>query len=156
MLVGAILAVGAVLASPIVRESRAPSVSRSSIASAHAPSSQRVKGSTGTSKKWHSSWINLDAIEDFRQGERLKLRVGGKARKIIVRFLPQGEDSGDPVGVDGGALDVPPDGIVIVTLEDDHPRVEQISIHGGANPFGLYPLGEDNGDPILQSVHRVN
>ncbi len=114
-----------------------------------------IKGSIGVSKKWGSGWIDLDKIMDFKKGDHLRLKIGGKARKAIVRFLEEGKDPNDPVGIDQ-IVTIPENRIVEIELKNEYHHVIQISIHGGPNPWGLYPLGGGNGPATLVSVEFLN
>jgi hypothetical protein len=116
---------------------------------------QSFSGSIGSSAQWSSGWIELDAPTDFRRGEPLRLTVGGSARKVVVRLLGRFDDPNSPNGVDGGVLDVPPNGTILLTVQRDHPATRQISVHGGVNPWGLYRLGGGNGPATLLSVERT-
>ena len=108
-----------------------------------------------SSAQWGSGWLELDALTDLRRGETLRLALDGTARKVVVRFLSRADDPNSPNGVDGGALDVSPSGVVELTLKRDHLATRQVSAHGGVNPWGLYRLGGGNGPVVLLSVERV-
>src|SRR5271165_3432372 len=109
-----------------------------------------LQGNVGVSPQWKSGWLDLDPPVDFRSGDIIRLKIGGTAERIIVRFLTVGESPGDPVGIEGGALPVQgADRTVDLTLKGDHPQTKQISVHGGSNPWGLYPLGENNGPATI-------
>jgi hypothetical protein len=117
--------------------------------------SESLKGKTGFSSQWGSGWIDLGSITSFKRGERIKLIIGGTAKNIIVRLLPKGEKTDDPVGIEAGIVKVPDNRIVQITLTQDHPNIRQISVHGGPNPWGMYPLG-DNGPATIVSVERIS
>jgi hypothetical protein len=119
-------------------------------------SAEHLEGRIGMSKDWGSGWIDLRATADFQRGDRLKIVVGGTAKKILLRFLPKGIDPNTPSGIDGGPRQVPSSRVIDVVLESDHRQVVQISVHGGPNPWNLIPLGEDNGPATLVSVERVS
>ncbi len=109
-------------------------------------------GVTGSSQQWESGWLDLATPTEFVKGSRLRLKIGGTAAKIIVRLLPKGISSGSPQGIIGGVITVPKSRIVEVSLETDHRGIIQISVHGGPNPWGVYPLGGDNGPATLTGV----
>jgi len=114
-----------------------------------------VKGSTGYSLQWQSGWLDLPPPHhNFAHGERLRLNVGGTATSIIVRLLSENMDPNDPSGIDGSVIKVPSNRVVEISLQQDHELVRQISVHGGENPWGLYPLGSKNGAATLSSVER--
>lgn len=117
--------------------------------------SEHLKGRIGSSTQWDSGWMDLEVTTSFKRGEQLRIRVGGTAHTVLVRLLEEGADPNDPVGLDGGAIRVPEDRVVQLVLEQDHDDVVQISVHGGPNPWNLYPLGGDNGPATILSVQRV-
>jgi HEAT repeat protein len=117
---------------------------------------QELPGRFGVSLEHGSSWLDLPSPIDFKKGNRLKLILEGSARKILIRFLPQGKDPNQPVGIASNRpFEVPADSsILVLTLEEDHQRTSQISVHGGPIPWGL-PLGEGNGPVALLKVERL-
>jgi hypothetical protein len=119
-------------------------------------STEPLSGRTGSSAQWNSGWIDLTQIRDFSRGQKLKLRVGGTARKVVIKLLSRDDSPDDAVGIDGGVRDVPKSRVLEVTLEQDHHQVRQISIHGGPNPWNRYPMGGGNGPATLESVELVS
>ena len=117
--------------------------------------SEHIKGRIGSSTQWDSGWIDLDVVTSFKRGDKLRLRVGGSANSILLRFLEKGDSPDDATGFDGGVINVPEDRVVQVILEEDHDDVVQISVHGGPNPWNLYPMGGDNGPATILSVERI-
>jgi hypothetical protein len=117
--------------------------------------SQTVPGNPGASPQWGSGWMDLATSTDFKQGEKLRLRIGGTATKILVRFLSKGTDPNTPSGIDGEPLQIPANRIVEMTLKTDHLNVVQVSVHGGPNPWGYFPLGGGNGPAHLLSIERL-
>lgn len=120
-----------------------------------ATSGQSLLGQTGASPSDGSGWISLTTPRDFHRDDRLRLTVGGTASRILVRLLPKGGDPGTPVGLLGGPVEVPENRIVEIVLEEDRKGVVQISVHGGSNPYGQYPLGADNGPATLVGAVRA-
>lgn len=118
-------------------------------------SPQLLQGSIGVSSEYMCGWLDLASVTDFYRGETLKLRIGGSAKRILLRLLPQNIDPNSRSGIVGGPLVVPEGGQVVVMLEENHSSVKQISVHGGPNPFGLYPLGGGNGPATLISVTHI-
>ena len=117
-------------------------------------SGQKLSGTTGSSSQWSSGWITLNSGVSFAKGDRLKLVIGGKAKKIVVRLLATGaapETSAGAIGI----VDVPETRVVEVVIPEDRKDVFQISVHGGANPWGQFPLGDDNGAATIKSVERL-
>lgn len=119
-----------------------------------AVSAQTLAGATGSSSQWGSGWLVLAPPVDFARGEHLKLLIGGSADKILVRLLPRGASPDASVGVIG-VVNVPKSRIVEVILPEDRKQVIQISVHGGPNPWGKFPLGGGNGPATIESAERV-
>ncbi len=116
-----------------------------------------LQGTYGASQEWKTGWLDLAAITDFRAGDTLELSLSGPAVKIMVRLLEQDASADSPTGVLGDAMPVPSGHVVSVVLPSDYPRIKQISVHGGPNPWGLFDLGRDNGGVVLlrARVRRV-
>jgi|GEM_PF-2716847 len=112
---------------------------------------ETLQGKIGMSPKWGSGWIDLARVTDFRQGDRIKLTIGGSAEKIGVRLLPRGASPDTPTGLEACPVDVPADGLVTIVLKQDHQNIVQMSVHGGPNPWGICPLGEENGPATLKN-----
>ena len=120
-----------------------------------AAQAQKLKGETGSSAQWSSGWLTLKSMTNFSKGDHLKLVVGGPATKIVVRLLARGaapETSAGAIGV----FDVPKDHVVDVVIPDDRKDVIQISVHGGSNPWGQFPLGDGNGAATIKSAELVH
>jgi hypothetical protein len=120
-----------------------------------AVSAQTLAGATGSSSQWGSGWLDLAPPVDFAKGEHLKLFIGGSAEKIIVRLLPKEASPDSSVGVIAGVVSVPKSRIVEVTVPENRKQVVQISVHGGPNPWGKFPLGGGNGPATIESAERV-
>ena len=118
-------------------------------------SAEPLRGMVGNSARWGVGWLDLESFTDFRTGDQLRITVGGTAKKVLVRFLEKGVTPDSPDGIDGGPLLVPANRVLTVTLESNHYRVAQISIHGGPNPWGIFPLGEGNGPATVINIERV-
>ncbi|NQT21090.1 MAG: hypothetical protein HQ592_15385 [Planctomycetes bacterium] len=104
-----------------------------------------LAGELGSSSRWCSGWLDLATTTDFAKSDLLRLRIGGTATKILVRLLPKGISADRPHGIIGGAITVADNRIVEVVFDTDRKGIVQISIHGGPNPWGRYPLGASNG-----------
>ena len=117
---------------------------------------QELQGNAGVSLEHGSAWIDLSSPVDFKEGDKLRLTLMGRATKVLVRFLPQGSNPDQPVGIASGArpFEVPKSGVVVLTLEEDHARTIHISVHGGPRPWGI-SLGERNGPVTQLSVERL-
>lgn len=122
---------------------------------AHPVFSEPLTGRIGSSSLWGSGWIDLETRTDFKRGDKVRLKIGGAAKSIVVRFLSEGNSPDDPVGIDGGVVKVPENRVVEITLNEDHTDVIQISVHGGPNPWNLYPLGGGNGPATVLSAERI-
>jgi hypothetical protein len=118
----------------------------------HAAYSEVLQGRIGSSPEWGSGWIDLAPPVGLKRGATLNLVVGGSANRIVVRLLPEGGNPNDPVGIVEPDAPVPPSKIVLLHLMEDHPKTCQISVHGGDNPWGMFPLGRGNGPASLQSA----
>jgi hypothetical protein len=116
--------------------------------------SDTLRGAVGISAEWGSGWIDLSSVTKFNKGEKIRIKVGGTAKRILVRFLPKGESPDSAVGIIGGSpFEVPADRIVTFELRESHPSVVQISVHGGESPWSHH-LGERNGPATLEKVER--
>ena len=120
-----------------------------------AAQAQKLKGETGSSAQWSSGWLTLKSTTNFSKGDHLKLVVGGPANKIVVRLLANGAAPETSAGAIG-AFDVPKDHVVDVVIPEDRKDVIQISVHGGANPWGEFPLGDGNGAVTIKSAELVH
>lgn len=116
---------------------------------------EAISGATGSSPLWGSGWIDLAPPMDFKKGEKLKIRLGGSAEKILVRLLPRGAPSDSDTGIVGEPIMVPKSREVEVLLPLDRKQIAQISVHGGPNPWGRYPLGGGNGPATISSIELV-
>ena len=111
-----------------------------------------LQGTPGSASSgdWAAAWLDLREVQDFSADQRLCLHING-SRYVLVRLLPEGEDPGNPVGIDNGQYTVPDSGALEITLEDDHPDTVQISVHGFKRAWDhVFPEG--NGKPKLKRV----
>jgi len=115
----------------------------------------RLNGEIGASARWGSGWLNLSAARQFHRGDRLRLKLGGTAKKIVIRLLPQGADPNEPQVIVGDVTVVPDNRIVELILDTDVADVVQISVHGKSNPWGLYDLGAANGPATLLTCEEA-
>ncbi|MGA2902749.1 MAG: hypothetical protein ABSD98_02885 [Candidatus Korobacteraceae bacterium] len=120
-----------------------------------AANAQALAGATGASSQWGSGWLDLGPPVDFTKGDRLKLLIGGTATKVVVRLLPKGASPDMSVGIVLGVIDVPRSRIVEITIPEERKQVVQISVHGGPNPWGRFPLGGGNGPATIESAERL-
>lgn len=112
-------------------------------------------GVTGSSSQWGSGWMLFAPAVDFKKGDKLRIIIGGTAKKVVVRLLPKGRSPDTSVGVIGGPVIVPSTRVVEVTLSEDRKQVVQISVHGGVNPWNEFNLGGDNGSATIVSIERT-
>jgi hypothetical protein len=113
-----------------------------------------LAGTIGAAVQYGSGWIDFPQPVDFVKGERLRLVIGGTATKILVRMLAKGQSRDGSEGLVGGPIDVPKTRVIELVLGENRAQVIQISVHGGANPWGKFPL-PGNGPAALQSVERL-
>lgn len=71
---------------------------------------------------------------------------------MVIRLLARTESPETSAGIIGGMVDVPEDRVVDVILDTDRKSIKQISVHGGHNPWGKFPLGSSNGPATLESA----
>ena len=114
-----------------------------------------LSGKKKVSSKWASGWLLLDSPRDFKAGEKLRLSIGGTARNIKIRFLPKGRSSDSTAGMLKGVFAVPKSRIIEVEFSKDRSQITDISVHGGPNPWGEYPLGSNNGPATLDSAEII-
>jgi len=117
---------------------------------------QYLAGETGSSSRWGSGWLDLTTSRDFVKGDRLRLQIGGTAEKVIVRLLSRGMSPESSAGIVGGAIAVPENRIVEVALDTDRKGIIQISVHGGPNPWGKFPLGGNNGPATIETAGLIS
>lgn len=110
-----------------------------------------LDGKIGSHSEWGSGWLNLATLTDFVNGDRLRLRIGGTAARILVRLLPNGISSDSQQGLIGGVITVPSNRIIEIRLETDHKGIIQISVHGGPKPWTI-SLGPNNGPATLEAA----
>ena len=115
---------------------------------------QRLAGAIGIDQRYGSGYLDLKPTVSFHAGDHLRIHVGGSAAKVVVRLLPKGVSPDSPSIIVREAQIVPPGRIFEVVLVQDYPDIVQISVHGGPNPWNLYPLGAGNGAAELLSVER--
>jgi hypothetical protein len=108
-----------------------------------------LRGTSESSPTWGSGWLNLTPPIDFRKGERLRLTLGGSATRVVVRLLPKDSQPDTTDGVIPSVMSVPKTRVIEVVIPNDSPQVKQISVHGGSNPWGQFPLGNKNGSATI-------
>jgi hypothetical protein len=113
-----------------------------------------LDGIAGASSRWGAGWIDFVKPMDFETNDRLRLKVGGTAEKIIVRLLEEGQFPDEPAGIVGYSIEVPKDRIVEIVLHKAHKKIVQISVHGGPKAWH-FPLGADNGPATLVSAEFI-
>lgn len=70
----------------------------------------RLEGSIdqASGANWQSSYMDLKPPRDFKQGDRLKIKLQGTAEWVLVRLLPDGAKPDRPTGLIGEKMRVPP------------------------------------------------
>lgn len=116
---------------------------------------QAIVGAIGSSSQWGSGWMDIAPAIDLKKGETLRIRIGGSAEKVLVRLLPRGVSPESDAGIAGGPIVVPRTRVIDVSLQQEHKQIVQISVHGGPNPWGKFPLGGGNGPASVVSVERI-
>lgn len=109
----------------------------------------------GAAIQFGSGWCRFSVAVDFKKGERLRLAIGGSATKILVRLLPRGADAATPIGVIPTPVSVPSNRFVEMIVPYDAATTDQISVHGGPNPWEQYPLGAGNGPATITGVEKL-
>lgn len=118
-------------------------------------STKLLVGETGFSSRWGSGWLDLATVTDFEKGHRLRLTIGGTAKNILVRLLAKGQFPDSSSGIVGGTVTVPQNRVVEVELQTDRKNIIQISVHGGPNPWGRFPLGGGNGPATIEAAYLI-
>lgn len=116
---------------------------------------QPIVGAAGASSQWGSGWMDLAPPMDFKKGDKLRMHLGGSAEVVLVRLLPRGAAPESDTGIVGGALTVPKSRVIDVSLPLDRKQIVQISVHGGPNPWGRFPLGGANGPATITSIELL-
>lgn len=121
-----------------------------------------LRGVPGSDARSSSAWISLSPYQNLKRGQRLRLILGSgvvskehgrketAAKKVLIRFLRDGDDANEPVGIitpNGISIPLGTDRVLEVTIPADFNQTETISIHGGPEPFNICHLGEQNGLP---------
>jgi hypothetical protein len=119
-------------------------------------STTRLNGTPDSDPQYGSGWLNLNPPVDFKQGDRLRLTIGGTAKRIVVRLLAQNQSAKTSAGAIPPPREVPAapkERTVEVVLEENYSNIMQISVHGGNNLWdGTFNLGPDNGPATLISA----
>jgi hypothetical protein len=113
---------------------------------------QNLSGTIEDDRANYSSYLNLRTPLTLQQDDTLVIRLGGTARRVKVRLLQNLGHANQPVGVLDSTFEVPASKIIVVPVQYSVTSVRQISVHGGPNPFGRYPLMEGNGPAIIYSI----
>ena len=116
------------------------------------PATGTLECTIGTSSQWGSSWCDLPAPLDFSRNSTVEISTDPDgARAVLIRFLTAGNDPNSPVGLVGGKVLVPANGVIVITLNRDYKHVQQVSVHGGPAPWGHH-FGPDNKGANIISV----
>ena len=116
---------------------------------------ESLKGDVGHSEKYGSGWLDLKEKANFKKGERIRILVGGTAKYVLVRLLPEGADPNGPAGILGGVVQVPDSRLIELAVGEERTGVVQISVHGGPGPFGM-PVPENNGPARVLRIEHID
>ncbi len=106
----------------------------------------------GSGNGWCAAWLDLQETRSFSRGDRLCIRALG-GPDYLMRLKPAGTPGSSPAGMEGAIRQMPQDGSVIeVELSQDHPGVDQISVHACDAAWGIR-FQSGNGTIVLSSVH---
>lgn len=112
-------------------------------------------GFIGYSDQWGSSWFDLGSIADFNKGDMIRVTLqDNRATSVLIRLLREGQSPENPVGIVGGRAVPVVNGSVTVTLQQDYPRIKQISVHGGRKAWH-FDLGASNGPARVGMIERL-
>lgn len=109
----------------------------------------QLKGTPGSSSRWGSGWLDLEAVRDFGTKSELRISVGGTASTVAVRLLSVGQAADDQTGIIG-EYPVPKDRVVIAKVTAQYQQVRQISVHGGF-AWGIYGSAK-NGPATVKKI----
>lgn len=109
----------------------------------------QLKGTPGSSSRWGSGWLDLEAVRDFGATSELRISLGGTASTVAVRLLAVGQAADDQSGVIG-EYPVPADRVVVVKIAASYRQVRQISAHGGF-AWGVYGSSK-NGPATVKRI----
>jgi len=112
----------------------------------------RLMGTIGASSQWGSGWIDLP-LTNINANETLRLSIGGSASEVLVRILKENESPDSPTGI-LGQFTVPNPRVIEFRAGQDFNNVKQISVHGGVNPWGQFPLGGGNGPATIMKAEK--
>lgn len=115
-----------------------------------------LEGRTDFSHRFGSGWINLVPAKNFKKGDILRLAIGGTAKKIKIRLLPQAGSPETTEGMLDSVIDIPEkDRVISLKFYVARKNIKQISVHGGEKPWDSYPLGSGNGPATLDSAELL-
>ena len=103
-------------------------------------------GNIGASEKWGAGWLDLYRPVDFKVGDKIRLTIGGNAKRILVRLLPTNAFPNEPVGIIGNIFEVPPDRIIEIVLSVPGVAPSQVTvkivnivkIHAYRGQYGIF------------------
>jgi hypothetical protein len=106
--------------------------------------------------EYDSGWCSFTSPIAFEKGDRLSLTVVGDATQVIVRLLPKDANPNTATGAISKPFAIPPNRKIELTIADKTLPITQISVHGGPNPWGLYPLSPNNKGATITGVERFS
>lgn len=116
--------------------------------------SQELIGQPGFDSQYGAGWLDLAPAETFRKGDRLRIKIGGTAKKVLVRLRPSTIPPTSSFGIVGGPIAVPDDREIILTIPELRENISQLSVHGGKIAWDIV-LGDNNGPAKVVSVYRL-
>lgn len=116
------------------------------------PEWKQLKGTAGSSDRWGSGWLELEAVRDFSEGTQLRLQVGGSAKTIAIRLLGVDQAPDDKSGIIG-QYDVTGDRLVTANLSTSYEKIKQISVHG-KHAWNMYG-GPKNGPATVLRIEVI-
>lgn len=111
-------------------------------------------GDTNVDRKYGSGWLDLDELTTLHAGASLQLKIGGSAKYVLVRLLPNGKSRDQKVGI-LGRYPVPTGRLLVIPLKNDQSDIAQISVHGAPKAWDL-SLSPGNGPATLEQVEICN
>jgi hypothetical protein len=92
---------------------------------------------------------------DFADKSTIVIKIDQPGASIVlVRLLSSEADPNSPLGIVGDKTLVQPGGLIKVKLEREYMDIQQISVHGGPNPWN-YNLGSGNLGARILSITVV-
>jgi hypothetical protein len=90
-------------------------------------------GRAGSTPEWNAAFCDLIPSLNLKKGQKVTIGLAAPAPKaVIARLVPDGCATASPCTILGSCKNITvQNGVVEVVLEDDYPKISQISIHSG-------------------------